>query len=45
MCTCIILCWIKNLFNTTLIGAGIFGGRELFVLVLHSGSDSYLTLL
>jgi hypothetical protein len=46
MCTCIILCWIKNLFYTTLIGAVVFGGRELFVLVLHfAGSDSYLTLL
>ena len=46
MCTCIIFCWIRQLFNTNLIGAVVFGGRELCVLVLHSaGSDSYLTLL
>jgi hypothetical protein len=46
MCTCIICCWIRQLFNTNLIGAVVFGGRELCVLVLHSaGSDSYLTVL
>jgi hypothetical protein len=46
MCTCITFCWTRLLFYTTLIGAVVFGGRELFVLVLHSaGSDSYLTLL
>jgi hypothetical protein len=46
MCTCIIFCWIKHLFNTTLIGAVVFGGRELSVLVLHSaGPNSCLTLL
>jgi hypothetical protein len=37
---------MRQLFNTTLIGAVVFGGPELCVLVLHSaGSDSYLTLL
>jgi hypothetical protein len=46
MCTCIIFCWIRQLFNTTLTGSVAFGGWELCVLVLHSaGSDSYLALL
>jgi hypothetical protein len=46
MCTCIIFCWIRLLFNTTLIGPVALGGRELCVLVLHSaGSESYLALL
>jgi hypothetical protein len=46
MCTSIILCWIRQIFNTTLIVPVAFGGRELCVLVLHSaGSESYLVLL
>jgi hypothetical protein len=46
MCTCIIFCWIRQLFNTNLIGPVAFGERELCVFVLHSvGVDSYLTLL
>jgi hypothetical protein len=46
MCTCIIFCWIRQFFNTTLIVPVAFGGRELCVLVLYSaGSDCYLTLL
>jgi hypothetical protein len=46
MCTCIIFCWIRQLFNTTLSVPVAFGGRELCVFVLHSaGSDSYLALL
>ena len=37
---------MRQLFNTTLIGAVVFGGRELCVLVLNpAGSDSYLALL
>jgi hypothetical protein len=45
MFTCITFCWIRQLFNTTVIGPVAFGGRELCVLVLDSaGSDSYLTL-
>jgi hypothetical protein len=46
MRTCIIFCYSRQLFNTSVIGPVAFGGRELCVLVLHSaGSDSYLTLL
>ena len=42
LCTCITLCWTKQLFSTTLIGPVAFRGRELFVLVLHSaGPDIY----
>jgi len=45
MCTCVTLCWTRQLFNTALIGSVTFWGRELCVLVLHSaGPDSYLTL-
>jgi hypothetical protein len=45
MCTCIIFCWIRQLFNTTLTGPVAFGVQELCVLVLHSaGTDSYLKL-
>jgi hypothetical protein len=44
MCTCITFCLTRQLSSTTLIVPVIFGGRELFVLVLHSlGPDSYLT--
>ena len=36
----------RELFSTTVIGPIAVGGRELYVLVLHSvGPDSYLTLL
>ena len=46
MCTCIIFCWIRHLFNITLTSPVALGGRELCVLLLHSaGSDSYLTLI
>jgi hypothetical protein len=46
MCTCIIFCWIRDLFTTTMIGSVAFGGRELYVLALHSaGPHKYLTLL
>jgi hypothetical protein len=46
MCTCIIFCWIGQLFNTTLTAPVAFGERELCVFVLHSARwDSYLTLL
>ena len=46
MCTCITFRWTTQLFNTTFIGPIAFGGRHLFVRVLHSaGLDSYLTLL
>jgi hypothetical protein len=45
MCTCITFCWIRQLFSTTLTGPVAFGGRDLYVLVLHSvGPDSYATL-
>jgi hypothetical protein len=48
MCTCITLCWTRQLFSTTLIGSVTFGERDLVlcVHVLHSaGPDIYLTLL
>jgi hypothetical protein len=46
MCTCITFCRTRQLFNTTLTDPVVFGGRELYVLVLHSaGSDSYLALI
>ena len=46
MCTCIIFCWIRQLFSTTLIGSMTFGGLISCVLVLYSaGPDNYLTLL
>jgi hypothetical protein len=46
MCTCITFCWIRQLFNSTLIGAVTFRRRELCLLVLHSaGQDSCLGLL
>ena len=46
MCTCIIFCWIRQLFNITLTGPVTFGVQELFVLILYSaGPDSYLTIL
>ena len=46
MCTCITFYWTRQLLNTTFIGPVAFGGRELYVLVLHSaGPDSYLALL
>ena len=46
MGTCITFCWTRQLFDITLTGPVAFGGRELYVLVLHSaGSDSYLALL
>ena len=46
MSTCITFCWIRELFNTILIGPMAFGGRELCVTVSHSaGPDIYLLLL
>jgi hypothetical protein len=46
MCTCIKLCWTRQLFCTTLIGSMTFGGLISCVLVLYSaGPASYLTLL
>ena len=46
MCTCIIFCWIRQLFNTTLTGPVPFGVQELCVHVLHSAeTDSHLKLL
>jgi hypothetical protein len=46
MGTCITFCWTRQLFDITLTGPVAFGGRELYVLVLHSaGSDSYLALI
>jgi hypothetical protein len=45
MCTCITFNWTRQLFNTSFTGPVALGGRELFVLVLHSaGPDSYLAL-
>ena len=45
MCTCITFCWTTQLFNITFIGPMAFGGRNLFVRVLHSaGPDNYLTV-
>jgi hypothetical protein len=46
MCSCITLCWIRQLSNTILTDPVTFGVQELCVVVLHSsGPDSYLTLL
>ena len=46
MFTCITFCWIRELFKTIMIGSVAIGGRELYVLALHSaGPHSYLTLL
>ena len=45
MCTDITFCWTKQLFNITFIGPKAFGGRHLFVRVLHSvGPENYLTV-
>ena len=45
MCTYITFCWTTQLFNITFIGPMAFGGRNLFVRVLHSAApDNYLTL-
>ena len=41
MCTFITFWWTRQLFNTTLIDAVAFGGRDICVLVLHTaGPDS-----
>jgi hypothetical protein len=46
MCTCITFCWIRALFNTTLIGPVVFGGHGIYVLAFYSaGPDRYLTIL
>jgi hypothetical protein len=46
MCNCITFFWTKQLFNSVLIGPVAFGGRDVCVLVLHSGGpDRYLALL
>jgi hypothetical protein len=37
--------WTSQISNTTLIGPVVFGGRELFVLVLHSAGSYNTTLI
>jgi len=45
MCTCITFCWILELLSTIMIVSVAFGGRELYVLALHSaGPHQYQTL-